>query len=102
MSPDASHSPLGALARLSNARSRSISAENKTGEKGRGGMATVESTVPMWEKQFDGVGGDKPAHPSVDLGQGWKVEPFTVIAAGETVTLADIEGPGAIEQIWMT
>ena len=31
---------LGNLARLSNAQARSISAENPTGEKGRGGMAT--------------------------------------------------------------
>ena len=31
---------LGNLARLSSARTRSISAENVTGEKGRGGMAT--------------------------------------------------------------
>ena len=33
-------SDLGDLTRLSNARSRSISPENLTGEKGMGGMAT--------------------------------------------------------------
>jgi len=31
---------LGALARLSSAKTRSISAENPTGQKGNGGMAT--------------------------------------------------------------
>ncbi len=67
------------LARLSKAETRSISAENPTGEKGRGGMAT------------EGTG----AGCARDLGQGWKVSPSVVIEAGRTYTLADIEGPGA-------
>src|SRR5690606_20911619 len=37
-----------------------------------------------------------------ELGQGWKVRPCDLIAAGETLTLADVQGPGAIQQIWMT
>ena len=37
-----------------------------------------------------------------DLGQGWKVSPCIHIAAGEERLLADITGPGAIQQIWMT
>jgi hypothetical protein len=37
---------MGTLARLSSAKSRSISAENFSGEKGKGGMATVV-TVPV-------------------------------------------------------
>ncbi len=77
---------MGNLARLSDAKTRSISPENFTGEKGQGGMAT------------DGTG----AGPARDLGQGWKVSPSVVIQAGETFTLADINGPGAIQQIWMT
>ncbi len=77
---------LGNLARLSNAQTRSISAENFTGEKGKGGMAT------------EGTG----AHCARELGQGWKISPSVVIKAGETFTLADIEGPGAIQHIWMT
>jgi hypothetical protein len=77
---------MGNLARLSNAKTRSISPENFTGEKGHGGMAT------------DGTG----AGPARDLGQGWKVSPSVVVEAGETFTLADINGPGAIQQIWMT
>jgi hypothetical protein len=77
---------LGNLARLSNAQSRSISPENFSGEKGQGGMATT------------GTGADCAR----DLGVGWKLSPSVAIAAGETFTLADIEGQGAIQQIWMT
>ncbi|MFP6807575.1 MAG: glycoside hydrolase family 172 protein [Pseudomonadales bacterium] len=77
---------LGNLSLLSNAETRSISPENFTGEKGKGGMAT-EGT---------GLG------PAKDLGQGWKVSPSVVVEAGETFTLAEIDGPGAIQQMWMT
>ncbi len=77
---------LGTLSRLSGAQTRSISAENPTGEPGRGGMAT------------EGTG----AIPARELGQGWKVSPSIEIAGGETVTLADIAGPGAIQHIWLT
>jgi len=77
---------LGNLSRLSSARSRSISPENFTGEKGKGGMST------------DGAA----ANAARDLGQGWKVSPYILIDPGATFTLADIEGPGAIQQMWMT
>ncbi len=77
---------MGNLSLLSNAETRSISPENFSGEKGQGGMAT------------DGTG----ANAARGLGQGWKVSPSVVVEAGETFTLADIEGPGAIQQIWMT
>lgn len=77
---------LGNLAELSNAESRSISAENFTGEKGHGGMAT------------SGTG----AAAARELGQGWKLSPSINIFGKETVTLADIEGPGAIQHIWVT
>ena len=74
------------LSRLSHAKSRSISPENFTGEKGKGGMAV-----------------DGPAKSCAgDLGQGWKISPFVVIKAGETFKLAEIDGMGAIQQIWMT
>lgn len=76
---------LGNLSRLSNAETRSISAENFTGEKGKGGMAT------------EGTG----ANCARDLGQGWKVSPSISIASGETVDLADIAGSGAIQSMWM-
>ena len=35
-----------------------------------------------------------------DLGQGWKISPSIEIAPGENRLLADIAGPGAIQQIW--
>lgn len=77
---------LGNLYRVSNAKTRSISPENFTGEKGKGGMST-----------------DGPAAGAArDLGQGWKVSPFVVIKAKSTFTLAEIQGSGAIQQIWMT
>src|SRR5947199_10708019 len=86
---------LGNLSRLSNAKTRSISAENFTGEKGKGGMAT------------EGTG----AGPSRELGRGWKVSPSIDLPAGPTApntggdgtaVIADIEGPGAIQHIWLT
>jgi hypothetical protein len=77
---------LGNLSQLSRAVTRSISAENFTGAKGQGGMAT------------EGTG----AVAARELGQGWKVSPSIDIAANALVTLADIEGPGAIQHIWLT
>jgi hypothetical protein len=77
---------LGTLARLSNAQTRSISAENFNGEKGRGGMA------------ISGTGADAGR----ELGQGWKLSPSINIDGNSTVTLAEIDGPGAIQQIWLT
>lgn len=77
---------LGNLARLSSAQSRSISPENLTGEKGKAGMAEKGSA----------------SHAARDLGQGWKVNPFVVIKAGETFAMGEIDGSGAIQHIWMT
>ncbi len=77
---------MGNLHRLSSAQTRSVTPENPTGEKGRGGMAT------------EGTG----AGPARDLGQGWKVSPWIPIQPGETATLMDVEGPGAVQHIWMT
>ncbi|MCP5521433.1 MAG: DUF2961 domain-containing protein [Verrucomicrobiales bacterium] len=79
-------SDLGNIYRLSNAESRSISPENFTGEKGRGGMAT------------EGTG----KNAARDLGQGWKVSPSVRIQGKSTFTMAEIEGPGSIQSIWMT
>ena len=76
---------LSTLCRLSRAKTRSISAENFTGAKGKGGMATV------------GTG----AACARDLGRGWKVSPSVNIEPGQTFTLADIRGPGAIQSMWM-
>ncbi len=77
---------LHSLTLLSGAKSRSLSAENKTGEKGCGGAAE------------DGTGG----LAARDLGQGWKVSPSILLKAGETAMIADIAGEGVIKHIWMT
>lgn len=76
---------LGNLWQISNARTRSISAENPTGEKAGGGLAPAAA-----------------GHASRQLGQGWKCRPCVQIKAGETFDVADIQGPGAIQHIWMT
>ena len=77
---------LNNLSVLDNSISRSISPENFTGEKGQGGRATT------------GTGEDCAR----DLGPGWKVSPSVKIQSGQIFELALIEGPGTIEQIWMT
>ena len=77
---------MASLPRLSNAKTRSVSPENFTGEKGKGGMAT------------EGTG----ARAARELGQKWKVSPSVRIKAGQTFVMADIKGSGAIQHIWMT
>lgn len=77
---------LANLFRLSKAKTRSISPENFTGEKGRAGMATTGT-------------GQLAAR---ELGQKWKVSPSVRIPPGQVFTLAEIQGPGALQHIWMT
>ena len=79
---------MGNLYRMSDAKSRSISPENFTGEKGKGGMATLEE--------------GNAANQARELGQGWKVNPYIFIEPGEEFVLGEIEGEGAINHIWMT
>ena len=79
-------SNLNNLYRISDAKTRSISPENFNGAKGEGGKATT------------GTG----SKPSRDLGQGWKVSPSVVIKSKTTFTIAEIDGPGSIQHIWMT
>jgi hypothetical protein len=77
---------MGNLSRLSHAKTRSISPENLTGEKGKGGMAT------------EGTG----AESARDLGQGWKISPSVKVEPKKVFTLAEIQGSGAIQHVWMT
>ena len=83
---DGLNNNMGNIFRTSDAISRSISPENFNGEKGKGGMATT------------GTG----AGASRELGQTWKVSPSVVIKKHTTYTVAEIEGPGAVQHIWMT
>jgi hypothetical protein len=77
---------LAELCRVSDAQTRSISPENFSGAKGQGGRAVT------------GTG----AYPGRELGQGWKISPSVNIRAGSTFTIADIDGPGTINHIWLT
>ena len=78
---------MGTLYRLSDAKSRSITPENPTGQPGAGAMCELEN------------GSAKAA--ARDLGKGWKVNPYIVLQPGETAVLADMDGPGCIRHIWM-
>jgi len=77
---------MGNIYQMSDAKTRSISPENFNGEKGKGGMATA------------GTG----SNAARDLGQKWKVSPSVVIKKHTTYTVAEIDGSGAIQHIWMT
>lgn len=88
---DGLHCSMQTMSLLSSAKSRSICSENRTGEKAGGARADV----PLDEN------GKLMGHAR-ELGKGWKVKPSDVVPAGTTFTLADIEGPGCIQQIWMT
>ncbi len=79
---------LKSLYQLTDAKTRSISPENFTGEKGKGGMATLEEGTA--------------AKQARKLGQGWKVNPYIKISPNETFTLGEIDGSGIINHIWMT
>ncbi len=73
------------LAQLRNSETRSISAENPTGERAGGAR-----TKPI------------PPSAATALGPGWKVRPAIDLPRRQTVTLADIDGPGVIQHIWIT
>jgi len=73
------------LWRKQNIVTRSISAENITGAKGCGGMATEGYTSAA----------------ARELGQGWKVAPFLNIPARSETCIADITASGMIKSIWM-
>jgi hypothetical protein len=75
---------LSNIHQISDVESRSLCGENPNGEKGKGGMAPPS---------------DKGA--ARELGVGWKCRPCITVKAGETATIADIAGPGAVQSWWM-
>jgi len=85
---------MGNLSKMSNAKTRSISPENFSGGKGKGGMADPGKTNDrnMANATF----------AAKELGVGWKVNPYINVNSKETITIAEMEGPGAIQHIWMT
>ena len=70
---------LGSLPLAKHGKSRTINCENPHGEKGKGGMA--ESTLGPSRKGSPCIRG---------------------LAPGSVTTLAEMEGPGIIQHIWMT
>ena len=77
---------LGSLPLLSNAKTRSISAENPTGAVGGGATAEPDAN-----------------NPSSALGRGWKGRACLMdLPVDSVTTLAEIEGPGVIQHIWIT
>ncbi|MGI5868551.1 MAG: glycoside hydrolase family 172 protein [Kiritimatiellia bacterium] len=85
---------LANLASLADEQTRCITAENPTGAPGMGGRA--EPGDPATRNV------NNASRSARDLGRGWKVNPYFIVNSGETVSLADIQGPGVIRHIWMT
>ena len=92
---------LGGIMKVSNAKSRSISAENVYGQKASGGMAELsdepQSDVAKIGQQWDG-----PSKCARDLELGWKVRPCITLPPRSVTTLMDVDGPGCIQHIWIT
>ena len=76
--------PLGETM-IRDAQSRTISAENPTGQPDMGCIAEPER-----------------GNPAFELGRGWKARPRVTIEPGETVTLGEFEGRGVVGRIWVT
>ena len=79
---------ISGLSNLEKKISRSISPENYTGAQGGGARIPVEKGFAR--------------EAARDLGTGWKVNPYIILQPGETFTIADIDGSGIIEHIWLT
>ena len=77
---------LSNVAKLTNAKTRSICAENPNGAKGRGRAGDRAGREPRRADAWQGLEG-----PAVHQS-----------AAESTTTLAEIEGPGIIQHIWIT
>jgi D-arabinan exo alpha-(1,3)/(1,5)-arabinofuranosidase (non-reducing end) len=82
---------LGSTPLLGDVRTRSLSAENPTGEKGAGAQSVPDPTDPNLPHSA----------AATDLGKGWKVRPFIQIPPGATKTIADVAGSGVVRHIWM-
>lgn len=91
---------LGNIMKLSHARTRSLSAENIYGEKGRAAMAEVSGT-PQPEVAKLGQPWQENA-AARELGRGWKVRPYLTLPKATTTKIMDIDGPGVIQHIWIT
>lgn len=101
MSFNGAYMNLGNIMKLSNAVTRSVTAENVYGEKGKGGMADLTNT-PQAEVEQIGQKWDGPNPCARDLGRPWKIRPCITLPKESTSTLMDVSGPGVIQHIWIT
>lgn len=92
---------LGNIMKLSNAVTRSITAENVYGEKGKGGMADL-GKKPLPSVARIGQKWESSHWHARELGQKWKVRPAITLEKESTTTIMDIDGPGVIQHIWIT
>lgn len=73
------------ISRLSDGKTRSISAENPEGKVGGGALEVPDAgNAGAW------------------LGKGWKVRPCITLPKESNTVLANIKGPGTIRHIWIT
>ena len=101
MSFNGTNMNLGSIMKLSNAVTRSITAENVYGEKGKGGMADL-TTNPQAEVERIGQKWDGPNPCARDLAKTWKIRPCITLPIQSTSTIMDVVGPGVIQHIWIT
>jgi hypothetical protein len=76
----------------SHAVTRQTSAENHDGSHG-GGARDIPDPSDPWLIH---------SGPAVQLGRGFKVRPYVPLSAGDTLVLAEIEGPGVITHLFLT
>lgn len=76
---------LESIGLLSNAKTRSITAENPDGAVGGGAKAIPDA-----------------GNAGSALGKGWKIRPCITLPKSSLTTLAEIEGSGSITHIWIT
>jgi hypothetical protein len=71
---------------------RQVSAENPDGGHGMGARRVPDPSDPSLVHSA----------AAVVLGRGFKVRPYVFLKAGETLTLAEVAGPGVITQLFVT
>ena len=86
------------ITKVTNGKTRLITAENVYGEKGKGGMADLvkepQAEVAKIGQLWAGEGG-----AARELGQKWKVRPCITLPGNSVTTLMDVDGPATITHI---
>ena len=88
------------ITKVTNGKTRIITAENVYGEAGKGGMAPV-SDMPQDEVVKIGQNWEKSG-AARELGIKWKVRPCITLSPESVTTIMDVDGPGRITHIWIT